>query len=80
MADTCLTQKSDMISLELDSTKESLTINVDNQGVGELIGYLEFVRKANDHIHLVIGIDLSDEVFEPGSTSIKFLTIRPLEK
>jgi hypothetical protein len=69
-----------MISLELDTSKESVTINVDNQGIEQLMGYLEFVSKANDHIHLVIGIDLSDEVFEPGSTFIKFLTIRPVEK
>ena len=69
-----------MISFELDSTKESVTINVDSNGSKELMDYLNFVSKMKDHIHLVIGNELSDDVFESGNSSIKFVTIRLVEE
>jgi len=68
-----------MLSFELDSTKEAVTINVDESGAQELIRYLEFVRKAKDHIHLVDGNELTNEIFEPGGSHIKFATIRLIE-
>jgi hypothetical protein len=69
-----------MISFELDSTKESVTINVDSNSSKELMDYLNFVSKMKDHIHRVIGNELSDDVFESGSSSIKFVTIRLVEE
>ena len=64
-----------MINFELDTTKESLSIYVNREGVDELIRYLQFIKDEDDHIHLVIGNELSNEIFEDGNSLIKHVKI-----
>ena len=38
---------------------EQLEIVVDEQGIKELIVYLEYVKKSKDHMHLTIGSEIN---------------------
>jgi hypothetical protein len=67
-----------MISFELDSTKEAVTIYFDKDGAEELIDYINFTKGYDDHIHLVIGNELSSVISGQGTT-VKHVTIRQVE-
>ena len=50
-----------MIKLEIDSNKEGIEILLNNDGVNELIAYLNFIRNNQESIHLIAGNELSEE-------------------
>jgi len=64
-----------MISIELDSTMESIAIYANAQGIDEVIRYLEFIKDKKDHIHLVVGNELSDNIIEKGDSLIRHLKL-----
>ena len=64
-----------MINFELDNTKEGINIFVNKEGVEELIRYLNYIKEKEDHIHLLVGNDLSSEVIQEGSFLVKQVKI-----
>jgi hypothetical protein len=59
---------------------EQLEIEVDNDGINDLIQYLQFVEKSRDHIHLTIDTELSKSQIPEERQSfvsiVKAVTIR----
>jgi hypothetical protein len=64
-----------MINFELDGSRESVSIFVDNDGVEELINYLQYIKAKDDHMHLVVGNELTEEILEIGNSLIKQVKI-----
>lgn len=52
--------------LTFKDAQEEIEILVDNQGVSDLIDYLEYVKELTDHIHLTIDTEL-DRIEIPNS-------------
>jgi hypothetical protein len=50
-----------MIKFETDSNGEGVEIIFDSNGIDEFIAYLQSIKKENDHLHLLVGNELSEE-------------------
>ena len=64
-----------MINFELDNTKEGLSIYLNKEGVDELIGYLNYIKEKEDHIHLIIGNELSENIIDQNNSLIRHVKI-----
>lgn len=60
-----------MISFELNSNKTGIDVFLDKDGVDELISYLNFIKKNDDHFHLLIGNELKETPMVETNTIIK---------
>lgn len=50
-----------MIQFEIDNSLKSLEIYLDTRGVEELITYLNFIKDKHEHMHLIVGNELTGE-------------------
>jgi hypothetical protein len=50
-----------MIKFETDSNGEGVEIIFDSDGIDEFISYLQSIKKEHDHMHLLVGTELSEE-------------------
>lgn len=65
-----------MIKFETDSHGEGVEIIFDSNGVDEFISYLQYIRKENDSMHLMVGNELSEEkVSDKANTNVKHVKI-----
>jgi hypothetical protein len=65
-----------MIKFETDSNGEGVEIIFDSNGMDEFISYLQYIRKENDHMHLLAGNELSEEkVSDKANTNVKHVKI-----
>ena len=59
---------------------EQVEIEVDSDGIKELINYLQFVERSKDHIHLTIDTELIQSAIpkdrQPLFINVKSVTIR----
>ena len=60
-----------MIAIEVDGSGEGVEMYLDKSGLDELIGYLQFIKSSEDHIHLVAGTELNEELVNPNNGRIK---------
>ncbi len=64
-----------MIKAELVTGNEGIEILLDSSGIDELIDYLKSIREENDHMHLIVGNELSEEPSEEGYATIKHIKL-----
>jgi hypothetical protein len=65
-----------MIKFETDSNGEGVEIIFDSNGMDEFISYLQTIRKENDHMHLIVGNELSEEkVSDNANTNVKHVKL-----
>ena len=65
-----------MIKFETDSNGEGVEIIFDSIGIDEFISYLQSIKKENDHLHLLVGNELSEEkVSDNENTNVKHVKI-----
>jgi len=64
-----------MISFETDKTGKAIELYLDSNGIDELIGYLNYIRREKDHFHLTIGNELKQESVNPKNTPVEFVNI-----
>jgi hypothetical protein len=65
-----------MIKFETDSNGEGVEIIFDSNGIDEFIAYLQSIKKENDHLHLLVGNELSEEkVSDNENTNVKHVKI-----
>lgn len=64
-----------MIAFELDSSKEGIEIFLDENGVEELINYLSYIKKNNDHYHLLVDNELDNKLNHGINTLIKHVKL-----
>lgn len=55
-----------MIQFEIDALSKGVELLLDSEGVDELVQYLEEIRRDRDHVHLIIGHELSSGPSESG--------------
>jgi hypothetical protein len=60
-----------MIHIEIDNSNEGIEMFFDSSGIDELIRYLMLIREKNDHIHLIVGNELSEGVRTAGDKLVK---------
>ncbi len=66
-----------MIKFERASNGEGVEIIFDSNGIDEFISYLQSIKKENDHMHLLVGNELSEEkVSDRENTNVKHVVIR----
>ena len=61
-----------MITIESQQKIDSVNIFVDNEGVNELIDYLNYVKKNDESMHLVIG---NETPIIEGNSTIKHVKL-----
>lgn len=54
---------------------EQVEIEVDSDGIRELIDYLQFVERSKDHIHLTVGTELNQVSIPKGRQSL-FINVK----
>jgi hypothetical protein len=64
-----------MIKIEIDESKKGIEIILNSEGIEELIGYLQYIRNKNEHIHLTAGNELSEEKSLNGNEIISHLKL-----
>jgi hypothetical protein len=64
-----------MISFEMDESKEGVEIYLDENGIIELISYLNYIRNDHEHMHLVVGNELNGNIVIEGNKSIKHVKL-----
>jgi hypothetical protein len=66
-----------MIKFETDSNGEGVEIVFDSNGIDEFISYLQSIKKENDHMHLLVGNELSEEkVNDKENIDVKHVKIK----
>ena len=66
-----------MIKFETDSNGEGVEIIFDSNGIDEFISYLQSIKKEHDHMHLLVGNELSEEkVNDKENIDVKHVKIK----
>jgi hypothetical protein len=68
-----------MLTFELDSSKTSIEIYLDEQGIDDLIRYLKFVKNNQDHYNLLVGNELDEKLVNENNTLVKRVTISVID-
>ena len=70
-----------MIKFETDSNGEGVEIIFDSDGIDEFISYLQSIKKELDHMHLLVGNELSEEkVSDQENIDVKHVKIKCITK
>jgi 16S rRNA G527 N7-methylase RsmG len=69
-----------MISFEIDESKEGIEVYLDEKGIEELISYLNYIKKENEHMHLTGGNELNENILREGNKIIKHVKLIYSEK
>jgi hypothetical protein len=70
-----------MIKFETDSNGEGVEIIFDSDGIDEFISYLQSIKKEHDHMHLLVGNELSEEkVSDKENIDVKHVKIKCITK
>jgi hypothetical protein len=64
-----------MISFEIDITNTGIEVYLDKEGIEELISYLNYIKKDNDHIHLLVGNELNENTIQEENKIIKHVKL-----
>lgn len=64
-----------MISFEIDESKEGIEVYLDEKGIEELIGYLNFIKKEDEHMHLIAGNELNENIFHDRNKIVKHVKL-----
>ena len=59
-----------MIKFEIDNTKKGIEVILNNEGINELINYLNLIKETKDHLHLVAGNELDESNSQNGNDII----------
>jgi len=65
-----------MIQFEIDSSGQGIEVFLNAKGIDELIIYLNFIKDKQEHMHLVIGNELSEEMPTDGNTQVRHVVLR----
>ncbi len=60
-----------MIKFECDCLREDMILYVDENGIEEMIGYLKFIQSDQNHMHLIVGNELSEGESQEGYKLMK---------
>jgi hypothetical protein len=70
-----------MIKFETDSSGEGVEIIFDSSGIDEFISYLQDIKKEHNHMHLLVGNELSEEkVSDKENIDVKHVKIKCITK
>lgn len=64
-----------MISFEIDEKNEGVEIYLDEQGVDELVRYLNYIKKEHEHMHLISGNELNENILQEKNKIIKHVKL-----
>ena len=64
-----------MMTFEIDSSKEGIEVYLDDNGINELIRYLNFIKDNQDHYHLVVGNELDEELNQDNNKLVKHVKL-----
>lgn len=67
-----------MIKVEIENSKKGIEIILNNDGISELINYLNFLRENKDDFHLSAGNELEEKPSQNGNdiiTHVKLIYI-----
>jgi hypothetical protein len=66
-----------MIKFETDSSGEGVEIIFDSNGIDEFISYLQDIKREYNHMHLIVGNELSEEkVNDKENIDVKHVKIK----
>jgi hypothetical protein len=67
-----------MLTFELDNN-EGIEIYLDEEGIDDLIRYLTFIKKGQDHYHLKAGNELDEKPVNENNTLVKHVMISVID-
>lgn len=68
-----------MIKFEIDSSNEGIETYLDGIGVNELISYLDFIKRKQEHMHLVVGAELTESANPNSNINVKHVKLIYIE-
>jgi hypothetical protein len=64
-----------MITFELNESKTGIEVFIDSIGVDELIHYLNFIKDADESMHLIGGNELDETVNHKGNILVNHVKL-----